>query len=201
MERRQVDENGTEIQNRNDSETDAAENGGGGARGGRNEGGRRGRRGSDGRRPQQERRRRRRKRWQQICGGGGSGGSKMVTAAEGAAAERRRTHARMHARTNTDMHIHRHIRTRTHARRHTHTPEGLEPVPHDRLLGAQLLVVQRQRRHLERPEPGPSIRSIRHGPEVPKFVSMSVCFETHGHAQSIPNVFCRVATNLNAFKI
>ena len=26
----------------------------------------------------------------------------------------------------------------------------------------------------------------RHGPEVPKFVFMSVCFERHGHAQSIP---------------
>ena len=29
---------------------------------------------------------------------------------------------------------------------------------------------------------------LRHGPEVPKFVFMSVCFETHGHAQSIPQL-------------
>ena len=26
---------------------------------------------------------------------------------------------------------------------------------------------------------------IRHGPEVPKFVFMAVCFETHGHAKSL----------------
>ena len=42
----------------------------------------------------------------------------------------------------------------------------------------------------------------RNGLLVPKFVFMSVCFETQGHAQSIPQfITCRVVTNLNAFEI
>ena len=41
----------------------------------------------------------------------------------------------------------------------------------------------------------------RNGLEVPKFVFMSVHFETHGHAQTISQLLTFSVTNLNAFKI
>ena len=40
----------------------------------------------------------------------------------------------------------------------------------------------------------------RHGPEVPKFVFMAVCFQTHGHAKSLAQ-FITISVGSPSFKI